>query len=93
VYFLIAGPINFHYNNSMKNKNPLEKAMNNYDIFIENVLSLPFDVRTDVLKIAEKYSKNPYMYLFNRVQKRDVNDPIYGLLLENGLLTNEMLQN
>lgn len=74
----------------MKNKNPLSKTMNAYDLFIDSILSLPFDVRKDVLSIAEKNSKNPYLYLFKRIQKKDVNDAIYGLLLEQGLLTNEM---
>jgi hypothetical protein len=76
----------------MKNKNPLEKAMNSYDLFIDAVLSLPFDVRRDVLSIGERASKNPYLYLFNRIQKQDPQDPIYSLLIENGALTSEMLQ-
>ena len=74
----------------MKNKNPLEKTMNAYDLFIDSILSLPFDVRRDVLSIAERASNNPYLYLFKRIQKKDVNDSIYGLLLEQGLLTNGM---
>ena len=76
----------------MKNKNPLEKAMNSYDLFIEAVLSLPFDVRRDVLAIAEKKAKNPYLYLFKRIQKKDVEDPIFNILMENNLLTSEMFQ-
>ena len=76
----------------MKNKNPLEKAMNSYDLFIEAVLSLPFDVRRDVLAIAEKKTKNPYLYLFKRIQKKDVEDPIFNILMENNLLTSEMFQ-
>ena len=76
----------------MKNKNPLEKAMNAYDLFIDAILSLPFDIRKDVLNIAERNSKCPYLYLFQRIQKQDVEDPIYSLLIENGALTSEMLQ-
>ena len=76
----------------MKNKNPLEKAMNSYDLFIEAVLSLPFDVRRDVLNIAERNSKNPYLYLFKRIQKQDPQDPIYQMLLDAGSITLEMLQ-
>jgi hypothetical protein len=76
----------------MQNKNPLEKAMNAYDIFIDAVLSLPFDVRRDVLNIAERNSKNPYLYLFQRIQKQDPQDPIYGLMVENAILTSDMLQ-
>jgi|LakMenEpi08Oct12_1017439.scaffolds.fasta_scaffold00094_5 hypothetical protein len=76
----------------MQNKNPLEKAMNAYDLFIEGVLSLPFDVRRDVLNIAERASNNPYLYLFKRIQKQDPQDPIYGLMVENAILTSDMLQ-
>jgi hypothetical protein len=78
----------------MQNKNPLEKATNAYDLFIDAVLSLPFDVRKDVLNIAERASglRNPYLYLFNRIQKQDPQDPIYGLMVENAILTSEMLQ-
>jgi hypothetical protein len=65
----------------MNNKNPLEKAMNSYDLFIEAVLSLPFDVRRDVLAIAEKKAKNPYLYLFKRIQKKDVDDPIFNIMM------------
>jgi len=72
------------YTDSMKN--------NAYDEFIDAVLSLPSDVRGDILRIAGRESDNPYLYLFNRIQKKDVLDPIYGLLIENGLLTNEMFQ-
>ena len=72
----------------MKNKNC-------YDLFIDAILGLPFDVRTDVLNIAKKHVRNGnsiFYYLFNRVQKRDLNDPLYCLMVENGALTNEMLQ-
>lgn len=75
----------------MKNKNPLETTMNAYDLFIEGLLSLKFDIRRDILSIAEKHSNNPYLYLFKRIQKQDVEDPIYMLLVENGILTNEMI--
>jgi hypothetical protein len=76
----------------MKNKNPLEKAMNAYDLFVDAILSLPFDVRKDVLNIADKNSNNSYLYLFKRIQKQNPEDPIYSLLIENGALTSEMLQ-
>jgi len=68
------------------------KSTDPYSEFIEGVLSLPFDVRRDVLNIAERNSNNPYLYLFKRIQKQDPQDPIYGLMIENGVLTSEMLQ-
>jgi len=65
---------------------------NAYDDFIDAILSLPGDVRGDILRIAGRNSDNPYLYLFNRIQKKDVEDPIFGILLDNNLLTNEMFQ-
>ena len=66
------------------------KIKNSYDQFIDAVLSLPGDVRGDVLRIAGRESDNPYLYLFTRIQKKDVDDPIFGLLMDNNLLTSEM---
>ena len=70
----------------MKNKNA-------YDNFIDAVLSLPSDVRRDTLGIAQREAKdgNVYLYLFNRVQKQDLNDGVYLVMMEHNLLTNEML--
>ena len=75
----------------MTNKlKPKAQIQNGYDLFIDALLSLPGDVRGDILRIGSKNCSNPYLYLFNRIQKKDVNDSVYALLLENGLLTNEM---
>lgn len=63
---------------------------NAYDLFIDAVLSLPADTRGDVLRIAARESDNPYLYLFNRIQKKDVNDSIFGVLMDYNLLTEEM---
>lgn len=70
----------------MKNKNA-------YDKFIEALLSLRGDIRGDVLRIGQKNAKdgNCYLYLFKRVQKRDLNDPIYNLMIDENVLTNEMI--
>jgi len=65
---------------------------NAYDDFIDAILSLPGNVRGDILRIAGRESDNPYLYLFNRIQKKDVEDPIFGILLDYNLLTNEMFQ-
>jgi hypothetical protein len=73
--------------NKLKSKAQIQ---NGYDLFIDALLSLPGDVRGDILRIGSKHCSNPYLYLFNRIQKKDVNDSVYALLLENGLLTNEM---
>jgi hypothetical protein len=67
-----------------------EKLQNGYDLFIDGVLSLPGDVRGDLLRIGSKHCSNPYLYLFNRIQKKDVNDPVFTMLIENNLLTEEM---
>ena len=67
-----------------------EKLQNGYDLFVEAVLSLPGDVRGDVLRIGSKHSSNPYLYLFNRIQKKDVNDGVFGVLMDYNLLTSEM---
>jgi hypothetical protein len=69
---------------------PTEKLHNGYDLFINAVLSLPGDVRRDVLQIGSKHSSNPYLYLFNRIQKKDVNDGVFGVLMDYNLLTSEM---
>jgi hypothetical protein len=77
----------------MKNKNTLKsktEISNGYDLFVDAILSLKGDVRADVLRIGSKNCSNPYLYLFNRIQKKDVNDNVYALLMEEGLLTNEM---
>ncbi len=66
--------------------------MTPYEQFIDAVLSLPFDVRRDTLEIASRNSDDPYLYLYDRIQKRDVQDPIYGLLIDGGMLTNEMFE-
>jgi hypothetical protein len=75
----------------MKNKlKTKEKLQNGYDLFIDAVLSLPGDVRRDILQIGSNNCTNPYLYLFNRIQKKDVNDGVYGVLLDYNLLTEEM---
>jgi hypothetical protein len=70
----------------MKNKNC-------YDKFVESLLSLPGDIRGDIMRIGQKNSTNgnPYHYLFKRVQKQDLDDPIYTLMVGNGILTSEMI--
>ena len=69
------------------------KNKNSYDKFIDALLSLPSDVRGDVLRIGQREAKdgNAYHYLFKRIQKRDLDDPVYLLMVENNLLTNEMI--
>lgn len=69
------------------------KNKNSYDKFIEALLSLPGDVRGDVLRIGQREAKdgNVYQYLFERVQKQDLNDSVYLLMVDYNLLTNEML--
>jgi len=69
------------------------KNKNSYDKFIEAILSLPGDIRGDVLRIGQKNAKNgnAYHYLFKRIQKRDLDDPIYLLMVEHNLLTNDMI--
>jgi hypothetical protein len=77
----------------MKNKNTMKtktEISNGYDLFVDAILSLKGDIRADILRIGSKHSSNPYLYLFNKIQKKDVNDNVYGLLMEEGLLTNEM---
>jgi hypothetical protein len=75
----------------MKNKLKSKKEISNgYDLFVDAILSLKGDIRADVLRIGSKHCSNPYLYLFNKIQKKDVNDNVYGLLMEQGLLTNEM---
>ena len=75
----------------MKNKlKTKEKLQNGYDLFIDAVLSLPGDVRRDILSIGSKHCTNPYLYLFNRIQKKDVNDSVFGTLMDYNLLTEEM---
>jgi len=69
---------------------PTEKLENGYDKFIDAVLSLPGDVRRDVLSIGSRHCSNPYIYLFNRIQKKDVDDPIFSTLMGYNLLTEEM---
>jgi len=66
------------------------EIQNGYDLFIDALLSLPGDVRGDILRTASRHCSNPYLYLFNRIQKKDVNDNVYALMFEMGLLTNEM---
>jgi hypothetical protein len=70
----------------MKNKNC-------YDKFVESLLSLPGDIRGDIMRIGQKNSTNgnPYHHLFKRVQKQDLDDPIYTLMVGNGILTSEMI--
>ena len=69
------------------------KNKNSYDKFVEAILALPFDVRTAVMNIGQKNTNtgNPFHYLFKRIQKRDLEDPIYCLMVEKNLLTNEMI--
>ena len=69
------------------------KNKNTYDNFIDALLSLPGDIRGDILRIGQRNAKNgnAYHYLFKRIQKQDVEDPIYMLMIENGILTNEMI--
>jgi hypothetical protein len=69
------------------------KNKNTYDKFVEAILSLPGDVRGDVLRIGQKNAKdgNAYHYLFKRIQKQDLDDPIYLMMVENNVLTNEMI--
>jgi len=70
----------------MKNKNC-------YDKFVESLLSLPGDIRGDIMRIGQRNTTNgnAYHYLFKRVQKQDLNDPIYTLMVGNGILTSEMI--
>ena len=75
----------------MKNKMKTKTA-NGYDLFVDAILCLKGDVRADVLRIGSKFSTNPYLYLFNKIQERDVNDSVYALMIEEGLLTNEMFE-
>jgi len=77
----------------MKNKNTLKnktEIANGYDLFVDAILSLKGDIRGDILRTAARKCSNPYLYLFNKIQKKDVNDNVYALLMEEGLLTNEM---
>jgi hypothetical protein len=70
----------------MKNKNC-------YDKFVESLLSLPGDIRGDIMRIGQRNTTNgnAYHYLFKRVQKQDLDDPIYTLMVGNGILTSEMI--
>ena len=69
------------------------KNKNTYDNFVEALLSLPGDVRGDILRIGQRETKdgNAFHYLFKRIQKRDLDDPIYTLMVESGILTNDMI--
>jgi hypothetical protein len=69
------------------------KNKNTYDTFVEALLSLPGDVRGDVLRIGQREAKNgnAYHYLFKRIQKQDLDDPIYLMMVESGILTNDMI--
>ena len=74
------------YTERMKNKNC-------YDRFVEALLSLPGDIRGDIMRIGQRNTtnNNAYHYLFKRIQKQDLDDPIYTLMVQNGLLTSEMI--
>lgn len=72
----------------MKNKNTDNNA---YNLFIDALLSLPGDVRGDILRIGQKHSDNPYLYLFNRVLEKNVDDPIFGVMMEYNLLSADII--
>ena len=65
-----------------------EVLQNIYDKFVESILSLPADVRGDVLRIGarEAADGNAYMYLFRRVIEGTADDTVRGLLEEYNLL-------